>query len=292
MKKILFLSVLISFLSFCSVFADESQLLPPSSVPATQENSKINSFSENNSEDSTLKGYLEYDASQNEPEEQTLDENENEEITDYIKQERALENTENTVGLEDNEIGKHSVNIKAPPKFKSKSLITKKEKENPQIQTSSVILNTSSRFADPEYQIGSVSTSYVAKSGNFSVGTSYYSGLDSASLSSSTGVFTRYDGKHFAISSSFNKSGQYNDNNYSDNFSVAPELKITKRLSFVDVLQTDANQLNKSNKMVLRYNPKIKSHTDDVQLEFGFGQSFYENQYVKSSVSFSTRFKI
>src|SRR5574344_481457 len=98
MKKILFLSVLISFLSFCSVFADESQLLPPSSVPETQENSKINSFSENNSEDSTLKGYLEYDASQNEPEEQTLDENENEEIPDYIKQERALENTENTVG--------------------------------------------------------------------------------------------------------------------------------------------------------------------------------------------------
>ena len=41
-----------------------------------------------------------------------------------------------------------------------------------------------------------------------------------------------------------------------DKFYIAPELKITKRLSLLDVMKTDVAQVNKSNELILRYTPK------------------------------------
>jgi hypothetical protein len=319
MKRILLSGLLICLFTVMPVFADNSadSARPANSVDLNEmftsnssekndvqtaniDNSSNSSVmsnfskSDDDSDNTELKGYVEYDG-ENSLNDENLN-NSDDEKPLYIQQAQEVESSENSVGLSDNDFKRRDFNLKAPPKFATKSLMSPAEKDSTLPNDNSILLQASSKFSNPEYLITSVytscSTSTSIPTRKFSVGTSFYSGLDSASLSSSTGVFTRYDGKHFAISSSFSNDSQYNDNSYSHSFSFAPELKLTKRLSFIDVLSTDLNQVDKSNRMVLRYNPKLKNHPDDVQLEVGIGQSFYENQYVKSSVSFSTRFKL
>lgn len=224
----------------------------------------INSYFNNDSEQSTqINGYLEY----NEP---------------------AQEIEQDAISLDAK--GITHINIAEPKKFGSKSLITNSKK--PTFQPINDEFEAASKFSTPEYNIKPVSTTYSRKFGKFSFGTKYGSSLSNASASYSTGIFSRYDGKHFALSSAFSKSTNSNYDSYSDNFSIAPELKLTKRLSFLDVMQTDATQVNRSNEFVLRYVPRIKNHYDDVELELGAGQSFYEDSYIKSSLRFSTRFKL
>lgn len=180
------------------------------------------------------------------------------------------------------------INFTKPKNFSSKSLITKK----PTFQPIQDDLRPASRFSSPEYNIKPVSTSYSKKFGRMSFGTMYNSGLDSAQMNYSTGVFTKYEGKHLAFSTAFSKNANSQFSSYSDKFYVVPEWKITKRLSLLDVMQTDVAQINKKNEVVLRYTPNFRRYADDVQFEIGAGQSFYDDAYLNSSIRFSTRFKI
>ena len=185
-----------------------------------------------------------------------------------------------------------SINISQPRKIESKSLVSNMKK--PTFQPMQDELKAASKFASQEYNIAPVSTSYGRKIGKMSFGTMYDSSLDSGSgsQSNSTGIFAKYEGRYFALSTAFSKNTNYNFADYSDKVYFAPELKLTKRLSLLDVMQTDVNQINKKNELVLRYTPHFKKYADDVQLELGAGQSFYDDSYVNSSVRFSTRFKL
>lgn len=154
-------------------------------------------------------------------------------------------------------------------------------------------LESASKFSTQEYDISPVSTSYGKKLGKFTFGTMYNSSLgSSAGNSYSTGIFSKYEGKYFALSTIYSKSTNSNYDSYSDKFSFAPELKLTKRLSLLDVMQTDVYRINTSNELVLRYTPHMKKYADDVQFELGAGQSYYDANYINSSIRFSTRFKL
>lgn len=153
-------------------------------------------------------------------------------------------------------------------------------------------LESASKFSTQEYDISPVSTSYGKKLGRFTFGTMYNSSMGSAQANYSTGIFSKYEGKHFALSTIYSKSTNSNYDSYSDKFSFAPELKLTKRLSLLDVMQTDVYRINTSNELVLRYTPHIKKYADDVQFELGAGQSYYDANYINSSIRFSTRFKL
>lgn len=233
---------------------------------AAEETEDIDSyFTEDTPQTTELQGYLQYSEQEQEQEEQ------------------------NTVNLENSsKLGK--LNITTPKKISTKSFLQEAKKAN--FDPFQYGIESASRFSTPEYDITPVNSSYTQNFGKFSVGTSYNSSLDVTGTNYSTGVFSRYDGKHFAISTTFSKNTNSNYDSYSDNLSIAPELKLTKRLSFMDVMQTDVNQIYKSNELVLKYTPKFKKHRDDVEFRLGAGQSFYEDNYIKSSVSFSTKFKI
>lgn len=154
-------------------------------------------------------------------------------------------------------------------------------------------LESASKFSTQEYDISPVSTSYGKKLGKFTFGTMYNSSLSSsASNSYSTGIFSKYEGKYFALNAIYSKSTNSNYDSYNDKFSFAPELKLTKRLSLLDVMQTDVYRINTSNEIVLRYTPHMKKYADDVQFELGAGQSYYDANYINSSIRFSTRFKL
>lgn len=183
-----------------------------------------------------------------------------------------------------------SINISKPKSFESKSLITGVKRPN--LGPLQNDLAPASKFATQEYNIKPVSTSYSKKFGKFSFGTTYDSSLSGAQNSYTTGIFSKYENKFFAFSTAYSKNTNSRYDNYNDTFSIAPELKLTKRLSLLDVMQTDVNQINKSNNIVLRYTPHFKKYADDVQLELKAGQSFYDDSYIKSSIQFQTRFKL
>lgn len=254
MKKILLL-VLILIFSMQICFAEGE----------TEED--INSyFAEEPEQAAELQGHLEYNQAVEEPEQE-----------------------QNAIQLE-MPINYNAINITKPQKIESKSLISGTKK--PTFRPMQDELETASKFSAQEYNIRPVSTSYSKKFGKFSFGTMYDSSLGSARVNYSTGLFSKYEGKHFALSTAFSKNTNCNYDSYSDNFFIIPELKLTKRLSLLDVMQTDVNQINKSNELVLRYTPHFKRYADDVQFELGAGQSFYEDNYIKSSIRFSTRFKL
>lgn len=221
-----------------------------------------------------LRGYVQYD---DEPQE-----------TIFLEEQG--ETPQNTIYMKTPSY-KSSLDLKAPERVGSKSLLTAVNKK--QIQNASVNhLDAASKFSTQEYDINPVSGSYSGKSGNMTFGTTYDSSISSASLNYSTGIFTRYDGKHFAITSAFSRNTDNSYDSYNNKMYLAPELKLTKRLSLLDVMQSDLLQESRKNEVILRYRPKIGSHSDDVQFELGAAQSFRENQYINSSVRFSTRFKL
>lgn len=227
----------------------------------------INSFFTDESSDqpTQLNGYLEYNK----------------------KQEESQQAQQEAVYLEPVKVNK--INFKQPASVGSKSLIGSKK---PTFHPMQEKLESASMFSTQEYTIRPVSTSFIQKHGKFSFGTSYDSSLDNARENYSTGVFAKYEGKHFALRSGFSKSTNDSYNYYSDTLSVAPEIKLTKNLSFLDIMRTDVSQINQSNEFVLRYTPHFKKYADEVQFELGAGQNYYQNNYIDSTIRFSTRFKL
>lgn len=215
------------------------------------------------------------------------DDSKNVELNGYAQYNEEQEQTEApAIYLEDSANG-HGINFTAPKKVGSKALAKK-----PTFQPIQDELEAASKFSTQEYNIKPVSTSYSRKFGQFSFGTMYNSSMDSARANYSTGLFTKYEGKYFALSSGFSKSTNSNYDAYSDKIFFSPELKLTKRLSLLNVMKTDVFQINKSSEFVLRYTPHMKKYADDVQFEVGAGQTFHEDTYINSSLRFSTNFKI
>lgn len=212
------------------------------------------------------------------------------ELNGYVEYEQNAEDQESDIIQLEESANRNTINITKPQKIESKSLIS--DVKNPTFEPIQDNLKALSKNYIPEYSIKPVSTSYSRKFGKFSFGTAYNSGLSSAKTNYSTSIFTKYEGKIFAISTAFAKSTNDNYNYYNDNFFIVPEIKLTKRLSLLDVMQTDASQINKSNQLVLKYTPHLKKYADDVEFQLGAGQSFYNNNYINSSVSFSTKFKL
>lgn len=258
MKKIL-LILLITAFSMQICFAEEESY------------EDISAYFANEPEQTTeLHGYLEYEQNANE-------------------QLKEQEQEQDIIQL-DESVNRNSVNITKPQKIESKSLIS--GIKIPTFQPIQDNLKAATKNYIPEYSLNSVSASYSEKFGNFTFGTSYNSGLSSAKTKHSTSIFTKYEWKILAISAAFSKNTNDNYNYFNDNFFVAPEIKLTKRLSFLDVMQTDVSQINKSNRLVLKYTPHFKKYADDVELELSAGQNFYNDTYINSSVSFFTKFKL
>lgn len=211
----------------------------------------------------------------------------------FIKQLRGhLEYNENIEDFDSKNIylepeKKKFINIAQPQIIHSKALKLK----GPDFDIFNSDLSKVSVFNRQEHAIkgmyGGVSETY----GKFTFGTEYDSFIDDAEMVYKTGVFTRIDGKRTALTLTARTETGNSYSNYSDKIVIAPELKLTKRLSLLDIAQTDVKQTTQKNEIVLRYNPKLKNNYNDLFLEVGAGQTYREQDFVKSSLRFSTRFK-
>lgn len=183
---------------------------------------------------------------------------------------------------------KNFINITQPQKIGSKALNLKKS----DFSVFNSNLKNASAFSGQEYAIGS-KYGYISETiGKWTFGTEYDSSIDDAEITYMTGVYTKLDGKHLALTVSARTETGNSYSRYTDKFVIAPEWKITKRLSLLDIAQTDVKQTTQKNEVVLRYNPKLPNNYNDLFLELGAGQTFHNQDLVKSSIRFSTKFKL
>lgn len=206
---------------------------------------------------------------------------------EYNYDEETQEEDKDAIYLNDSALFKQ-INFTKPKTINNKKLAI--EARTPTFEPFKEELNKASKFSSPDYLINPVNSAFVQKIGNFSLGTAYEASMSSAQVNYATSVFAKYDWKLAALTTTFVKSTDANYS-YTNTIKVAPELKLTKHLSILDVAQTDVDQINKKNEIVLRYKPNFTKYADAVEFEIGAGQSFYNNTFVKSSLRFSTNVK-
>lgn len=173
------------------------------------------------------------------------------------------------------------LNLRVPQKLDSKSLVDNKK---------TVADKKYSLYNNEEYSIAPQSIQSVEKHGNFSLGTLYNTGIDTSQLERSTTLFTRYEREHFAISSAFKKNNLTAYGLNTDNFYIAPELKLNKVFSLSPVLSTDITRNRRKGEFILSVSP-LKD--DRVKLELGAGTTYdINNDRSWSQVKFNTKFQL
>ena len=148
-------------------------------------------------------------------------------------------------------------------------------------------------YMPEEYRISPLSRNQEEKAGNFSFGTLYSSGIDTSQLEYNAGLFTRYEREKFAISTAYQKNQGTAYGLTTDNFYLSPEFKLTNSVSIGSVLKADTTRNRRSNELVLKIRPFANKGNDRVNLEFGAGQTYDENNALfKTQFRFNTNIKL
>ena len=193
------------------------------------------------------------------------------------------EDSDDTISLEDTMDVYQAIKIKTPAKIGSKKYYA--GIHTPTSLYSS--LNTA------EYSIAPVNGTSCAKKNGFSAGAMFNQGIDYAELEQTTGVFSRYESKYFAISTAYAKTVNTTNNNYNDNFYLAPELIINQYFSLKEVLSADIAKNRKKIETILSINPFGNKDSDRLRLELGTSATYDDtNALMKSQFKFSTKFKL
>ncbi len=176
------------------------------------------------------------------------------------------------------------LNLRVPQKFE-----TVRATDIKKAPLTTFAQNVYARSDDITYNIAPLDTGVSASKGNFSIGTSYNESIDTSDLGFTTSFYTKYDRKHFSLSSAYNKESGVAYSTVVDKFSFTPEIKLNKYISIKDVLTSDITRNRKENSLILSVKP---TQDDRVRFEFGAGQT-YDNTsaVIKSQVKFSTQFK-
>ena len=153
--------------------------------------------------------------------------------------------------------------------------------------------NQYSKYTGSEYNIAPKSSKNYRKYKGFSAGTTYNQCIDYAEFEQSSGVFSRYEYKNWAINTAYSKTINSTNNNYNDNFYFAPEWKVNQYFSLKEVFSADVAKHRKKAELVLSINPFGNKDSDRMRLEFGANQSYDNtNAVIRSQFKFSTSFKL
>lgn len=182
---------------------------------------------------------------------------------------------------------KLSLNIKFPEKISSKNLLDGKT------QYSGSNYNLISKFKSDEYSISPDNRNFMLQEGNWTYGTSFGSEISTSQLERSTGLFTKYENKYFALSSNYNKNNMTTAQIQTDNVSVTPEFKFNNYISIKDVLSKDMTRNRRSSELIFSINPLGAKDKDRMRLNFGAKQTYDENTgNTWSQLNFTTNFKL
>ena len=192
------------------------------------------------------------------------------------------EDNADTIYLKD-EHNNFVLNLRVPQRLDSQSLSEKQKTKTNNMQYYS-------RFNSEEYRIAPQSLMAVEKKGGLSYGTLFNSGIDTSQLERSTTLFTKYDTKYFSISSAYKKNNLTAYGLTTDNFYIAPELKLNRVFSLTEVLSTDLTRNRRKGEFVLSVSP-LKD--ERMIFELGAGTTYdIDNDRSWSQVRFNTKFKL
>ncbi len=181
-----------------------------------------------------------------------------------------------------------ALNIQKPQKFGSKSLISNKQ------HNYTAAYNP---YNFEHYTISPLSGKSSAKvntplGGGFSFGTTYGSVVDSAQIEQVTSMYTKYEYKRFALSSSYAKTLGTTSGMTFDSFYLTPELKLNSIFTVKEVYKSEITKNRTSLEFVVSVTPLGYKGNDRLNFELGAGQTFdINNQVVKSKLRFSTQYK-
>ncbi len=196
-----------------------------------------------------------------------------------------IEGADDILYMEDYQ--KLSLNIKTPQKISSKNLLDGKT------QYSGSNYNLISKFKSDEYSISPDNRNFMLQEGNWTYGTSFGSEISTSQLERSTGLFTKYENKYFALSSNYNKNNMTTAQIQTDNVSVTPEFKFNNYISIKDVLSKDMTRNRRSSELIFSINPLGAKDKDRMRLNFGAKQTYDENTgNTWSQLNFTTNFKL
>ncbi|MBQ9688793.1 hypothetical protein IJV79_04070 [bacterium] len=182
----------------------------------------------------------------------------------------------------------HFINIREPQRITSKALDLNEVNFN----VVNPVLYKSSALFSQEQSVRPFSANISEKRNNVTFGTEYGSYLYDAEINYTTGVYTKIDKDRFALTMSVRADTGNNYSYYDDRILIAPEIKLTERLSLLEIMQSNVKQTYQKHELVLRYNPRLRNNYNDLFFELGAGQTFREQNYVKSTIRFSTRFNL
>ncbi|MDR1168658.1 MAG: hypothetical protein LBK53_07220 [Heliobacteriaceae bacterium] len=189
----------------------------------------------------------------------------------------------NIIFLKDSE-DEFILNIKKPQKFLPASLINKQAVYSSGIQAAG-------KFSSDEYSISPSAAKTSGQIGGFSFGTSYSTDIDNSQLEQAASMFTRFEHKNFALSSSYRKTLGTTHGNIADAMYITPEFKLNNIFTVKDVFKSEITKERITHELVLSVNPLKGS--DRLKFEFGAGQTFDRNHEItKTKIRFSTQFKL
>ena len=195
----------------------------------------------------------------------------------------------------DNNPKSKSINLAKPQKIQSASLkdYNKKALNAKTVKHNSQIVRAKYQGIEEDI-VTSKSAKYEERYGNFLFGSNYSSDVNSlSSLDYSSGLFSRYKKKNFAISTGFYRDQSAVSDWYSNSFSFAPELRLNRSLAVKNVMKADITNNRRSNELVLMLTPFAYKGDDRFNLELGAGQTYDDsNALLKSKFRFSTNLKL
>lgn len=181
-----------------------------------------------------------------------------------------------------------TLNLKTPQKVTSQKIV-----DDNKIVPKMDEIYSISKFKGEEYSISPTSRNVTVKDGGWSAGTTFSSGISTSQLENTTGLFTRYENKHFAISSAYAKNNMTTRGLTTDSFYVVPEFRLNSIFAVQEVLSADITRNRRSSELVLSVNPLGKKGIDRMNFEVGAKQTFDMNSGdMWSQFRFSTKFKL
>ena len=194
-----------------------------------------------------------------------------------------IEDTE-SIYLKDNN-NNFVLNLKVPQKISgSESLDLSKFKNS----------RTITRHTPTEYNIAPQSITAASKKGDFTIGALYGNEVDNiAMLESETGLFTKYEKKRFALSTTYKKNLNTTYSQFYDTISVAPEFKLNNYMSLRNEYKADITRNRKSGALIFSINPFGQKDKERLLFEIGAKHTIYaDNVTTRTQLNFSTKFKL
>lgn len=155
------------------------------------------------------------------------------------------------------------------------------------------IQNQYSKLNSSEYNIAPMYSSRTKQMGAFSAGTSFGQYIDTGDLENSSSIFSKYQYKRFALTTTYSRTLSSTDSTYTDNLYFAPELRLNQYLTVIERLSANPITKNKKAEFILSINPFGNRETDRLRLDLGASQSYDDkNNVLKSQFRFYTIFKL